>query len=68
MADAQELVLQSIPVAGPSRSKSPPVEPVLVKEEPVDPLQMDIDEDDIDFDAEKLDGEVSENSLNRHPF
>lgn len=30
-----------------------------MKEEPVDPLQMDIDEDEIDYDAERLNAEVS---------
>ena len=63
----------SAPVAGPSRSKSPPGESVI-KEEPVDPLQMDIDQDDIDFEPDRLNNEVGEHhfcefeySLTDHP-
>lgn len=46
------------PTAGPSRSKSPPGEPATIKEEPVDPLQMDIDQDDIDYEPDRINIEV----------
>lgn len=35
---------------------SPEVE--LIKEEPVDPLQMEMDEDEVEYDADKLNAEV----------
>ncbi|KAJ3536396.1 hypothetical protein NM688_g6844 [Phlebia brevispora] len=41
----------------PSRSKSPT--PMLVKEEPVDPLQMNIDEEEIEYEPDKLNLELS---------
>lgn len=55
------------PSAGPSvPSESQPPETALgsgaaaeVKEEPVDPLQMDIDQDELDFDSERLNRELA---------
>lgn len=46
----------------PSRSKSPtpPAEP---KAEPVDPLQMDIDEEEIEFEPERLNEELAGEAL-----
>lgn len=43
------------------RDKSPtptPVTPPIVKDEPVDPLQMDIDQDELEYEPEKLNEEV----------
>lgn len=48
-----------------ARSKSPPkapaamLEAMSVKHEPVDPLQMDIDEDEIEYEPDRLNLEVS---------
>lgn len=52
----------SAPVASTSalpRSKTPPPPPQPVKvEEPVDPLQMDIDQDEMEFEPDRLNEEV----------
>lgn len=51
------------PTASTSRVRSESEAPgdlVVVKEEPVlDPLQMEMDEDEVEYDAEKLNAEVS---------
>ncbi|KAI0704285.1 Symplekin tight junction protein C terminal-domain-containing protein [Cytidiella melzeri] len=42
----------------PSRSRTPPTPP-LKEEEPVDPLQMDIDEEEIEYEPDRLNMELS---------
>ena len=52
------------PPDAPARSKSPPKAPAAmleaqaVKEEPIDPLQMDIDEDEIEYEPDRPNLEV----------
>ena len=47
-----------VPPSGPKADRVP-VKETPVKSEPVDPLQMDIDEEDIEYEPEKLNEEVS---------
>ncbi|KAF8074984.1 Symplekin tight junction protein C terminal-domain-containing protein [Lyophyllum atratum] len=42
---------------GPTASRSPP--PQVVKDEPVDPLQMDIDQDELEYEPDRLNEELS---------
>lgn len=42
---------------GPATS-TPPPPPVKVKDEPVDPLQMDIDQDELEYEPDRLNEEV----------
>ncbi|THH09925.1 hypothetical protein EW145_g1681 [Phellinidium pouzarii] len=41
----------------PAETKTPPAEKSVVKMEPVDPLQMDIDDEEIDYEPDKLNDE-----------
>lgn len=43
----------------PSRSKTPPTPPPVKEEDPVDPLQMDIDEEELEYEPDKLNLEVT---------
>ncbi|KAI5124287.1 hypothetical protein M0805_005134 [Coniferiporia weirii] len=43
----------------PIRAKTPPAERSIVKAEPVDPLQMDIDDEEIEYEPDKLNDELS---------
>ncbi|TFY68492.1 hypothetical protein EVJ58_g962 [Rhodofomes roseus] len=43
----------------PARQKSPTPLPVAVKEEPVDPLKMDIDEEEMEYEPDRLNLELS---------
>lgn len=54
---------QSAPEPGPSSSVFPPPVPA-VKAEPVDPLKMDIDEEEIEYEPDKLNMEVRGNRSN----
>ncbi|KZT65655.1 hypothetical protein DAEQUDRAFT_696939 [Daedalea quercina L-15889] len=45
--------------AEPSRRKSPTPPPVSVKQEPVDPLKMDIDEEEMEYEPDRLNLELS---------
>ncbi len=42
----------------PPRSKSPSTPPPVKEEEPVDPLKMDIDEEEVEYEPDKLNMEV----------
>lgn len=44
-----------------SRSRSPATPPPVKEEEPVDPLQMDIDEEELEYEPDKLNLEVASN-------
>ncbi|KAI0954916.1 hypothetical protein AcW1_006666 [Taiwanofungus camphoratus] len=41
------------------KSPTPPLAPLIIKEEPVDPLKMDIDEEEIEYEPDKLNLELS---------
>jgi symplekin len=59
-ADAGPSTSTDTPVVAPdSVSASAEKEVIAVKEEPVDPLQMDIDEDELDFEPDKLNHKVN---------
>ncbi|KAG6910030.1 hypothetical protein DXG01_013754 [Tephrocybe rancida] len=47
------------PTPGPATSTPPPPSTVVVKDEPVDPLQMDIDQDEIEYEPDRLNEELS---------
>ena len=42
-----------------SRSRTPPLSPPTKEEDPVDPLQMDIEEEELEYEPDKLNLEVS---------
>ncbi|KAJ8521574.1 hypothetical protein ONZ45_g1743 [Pleurotus djamor] len=52
---------QREPPTGPRAAAVSVPEPVAVKEEPVDPMEMDIDQDDIEYEPEQLNLELSGN-------
>lgn len=54
--DQREIERTSTPTAPPEQPSAPPPPPV--KDEPVDPLQMDIDQDELEYEPDKLNEEV----------
>ncbi|KAG5647460.1 hypothetical protein DXG03_009391 [Asterophora parasitica] len=51
---------QSRPTSkGPAATTSTPPPPTIVKAEPVDPLQMDIDQDELEYEPDRLNEELS---------
>lgn len=59
---AATTTLEDLPRTDAPRRKSPtpPLAPLTIKEEPVDPLKMDIDEEEIEYEPDKLNLEVEE--------
>jgi symplekin len=45
-------------VSTPSIPSVPTVPPLIIKEEPIDPLQMDMDEDDIEYEPDRLNDQL----------
>lgn len=55
MGTATSAITQPPPAIG----AEPEVPTFLIKEEPIDPLQMDIDEDDIEYEPDRLNDQLA---------